>query len=148
MTRNTEMQMWTDGSFNMVFVGSVNAPATICGGYTNVASTPLIAEKPYIVIDKATEKHSLYVPRLERQKVGATQDFNSLADVIDFEDVYVATEKDDHATISAMLARYSAVILTPGNYDMQGSIAIQKDNAILMAIGYPVLTGSNGNPVI
>merc|ERR1719229_238704 len=91
-TRNTEMNSWNGGSWNMVFVGTPNAPDTNCGKYTNIPSTPVIAEKPYIVIDAQTSKHSLYVPRLEMDKIGSTKNYASLSDVIDFANVYVSTE--------------------------------------------------------
>merc|ERR1711971_823719 len=148
MTRNTEMKSWSGAAFNMVFVGATNAPAQTCGQITNTPSTPVIAEKPYIVIDKESGKHSLYVPRLEMNKVGATKDFTSMSDVIDFENVYVSTDKDDAEVISSKLNSGLAVILSPGNYQLSKSIEIKRDDAILMAIGFPVLTPTKGNNVI
>ena len=91
-------------------------PDTKCPGkYTNLHSVPVIAEKPYIVIDADTNKHKLYVPRLEVDKVGATKDYTTLSDVIDFENVYVSTDADDADVINAKLDSGLVVILSLAN---------------------------------
>jgi len=46
------MNKWTGGAWSFVYVGCKNAPNSSCGSgpnHVNVDSTPLIAEKPYIV---------------------------------------------------------------------------------------------------
>lgn len=109
------MNAWDGGSWNMVFAGATNVPDTSVHPpckYTNLPSVPQIAEKPYIVIDPKTNKHRLHVPRLETDKVGATKDYNTLSDVIDFENVYVSTDADDADVITAKLDSGLAVILS------------------------------------
>jgi hypothetical protein len=69
------MASWSGGSWNMVLVGNTNAPETHCGAqggtqFTKIDSTPIIAEKPYIV--KSDVGYSLMVPRLEKDKYGPT----------------------------------------------------------------------------
>ena len=54
-----------DGSWNMVYVGSKGAPGSSCSdsgskSITTIASTPLIAEKPFISSDGS--KYYLQVP--------------------------------------------------------------------------------------
>eukprot|EP01084_Bolivina_argentea_P275066 468997_1 len=148
-TRNSEMSSYNGGNWNMVFVGVKNAPNTHCNHiqYTTTGLTPIIAEKPYIVINN-TGLYNLYIPKVETNKYGATKDYTTLSNIIDFTNVYVSTEKDDADIINSKLNSGLAVILTPGNYNLSSSIKITHDNAILMGIGFPVLTPTNGNNVI
>lgn len=59
----------------MVLVGNTNLPGDHCGDtpgipFTSVESTPLIAEKPYII--KTDDGFSLMKPHLEKDKVGSS----------------------------------------------------------------------------
>lgn len=79
----------------MVFSGCNNAPASHCSNkdglpYTNIPSTPLIAEKPYI--SENGDKYFLNIPKVEHNKVGPTPGFKN-ADQVDFTNVFVADEK-------------------------------------------------------
>ena len=89
----------------MVFVGNDKGPESHCsrdGGkpYTTIDSTPVIIEKPYII--KSDSGFSLMVPRLEKNKVGPTPDYNN-ADEVSFDKVYVASDKDSADTINQKL---------------------------------------------
>lgn len=79
----------------MVFSGCNNAPSSHCSNkdglpYTNIPSTPLIAEKPYI--SENGDKYFLNIPKVEHNKVGPTPGFKN-ADQVDFTNVFVADEK-------------------------------------------------------
>ena len=52
-SRNTEWGKWVGGSWNMVFVGTVNPPSGNWPArpYTVIDQTPVAAEKPYLYID-------------------------------------------------------------------------------------------------
>ena len=97
----------------MVFTGCVGAPGSHCGNQgglpiTNTGATPLIAEKPYIT--EAGNRYTLNVPRVERNKNGPTGGWQN-SDKVDFSRVYVASETDSAATISAKLASGLHVVL-------------------------------------
>src|ERR1700751_3052684 len=56
--RNTQLDGWTNGVWNQVFSGVVNAPAQCfpasksCGGpYTTLAASPVTREAPYLYLD-------------------------------------------------------------------------------------------------
>jgi hypothetical protein len=98
------MKTYNGGNWNVVFVGSPGAPKSHCsnkGGhpYSTIASAPVIAEKPYIVMG-SDGKYTLMKPRIEFNKSGPTSNWSN-ADSIDFEHVFVASENDSAATISA-----------------------------------------------
>jgi len=151
-TRNTQLGNWAGGVWNMVFVGnSGHATPDHCsnaGGnpWTTVGQTPVIAEKPYIAIN-AQGKYTLRVPHVETNKVGPTSNYNNV-DQHDFSQVYVATESDSAATINSHLSQGLHVVLTPGNYQFSEALVISQANTVVIGIGFPVLTATNGNAVI
>lgn len=148
--RNTEASSWTHYNWNMVNVGSIGAPATQCGATgsgqaTNVPATPVIAEKPYIVIQNG--KYVLMVPGLETNKVGVTQNWQN-AHEVDFSDVYVASASDSAAHINSKLAEGLHLILQPGIYNLNDSLKVNKANTVVMGLGQATLVATNGKPAI
>jgi len=73
LSRNSSWSGWTNGNWNMVFVGCQNAPAASfpTPAYTVVDKTPVIREKPYLTIDKKGE-FLVFVPALRRNAQGAS----------------------------------------------------------------------------
>src|SRR5258705_168108 len=53
ISRNSEWGSWTGSNWNMVFVGVPQAPAGEWPAppYTKVAQTPIVREKPFLVVD-------------------------------------------------------------------------------------------------
>jgi len=150
MTRNAHMGSWSHGNWNMVFVGCKNAPSSHCGhpnAYTTVDATPLIAEKPYIWLDQSTHRYYLMVPKLERNKVGVTKDYDNV-DQIDFQNVFVATDQNTAAEINAKLQEGLHVVLSPGNYNLEDSIKITKSDTYILGIGFPTLIATKAVPCI
>jgi hypothetical protein len=151
ITRNTRINTWNGGVWNMVFVGnSGNVPASHCshtggGPYTTITQTPVIAEKPYITID-STGKFILKVPNWEFNKQGQTTNFDNAAS-IDFSSVYVATDKDSAATINAKLVT-EHVVLSPGIYTLTDSLNITRANTVLLGIGFATLIAPTGKPAV
>jgi len=150
LTRNSKFGNWNGGAFNMVFVGNTGAQTrNTCGGapeYTTVAQTPVIAEKPYLAIAN-NGSFSIRVPRVETNKAGPTSDFNNV-DVIDFSNVYVATSQDSAAKINGKLSQGRHLLLTPGIYKFSEPIVISNPNTVVLGIGFPTLTATNGNALI
>jgi len=150
-TRNSKMSRWNGGVWNMFFVGAPGAPPTHCGNggggpYTTVAQAPVIAEKPYIYMT-ATGTFVLRVPKVEFGKVGPTTNYDNAVDY-DFTQVYVATQSDSAQVINSKLSQGLHVILTGGNYQLETSINVTRDNTVILGIGFPTLTPTNGNPAI
>lgn len=150
LTRNAHIGSWSHGNWNMVFVGCKNAPSSHCGhpnAYTTVDATPLIAEKPYIMWDPSTHRYYLMVPKIERNKVGVTKDYDNV-DQIDFQKVFVATDQNTAADINAKLQEGLHVVLSPGNYHLEDSIKITKSNTYILGIGFPTLIATKALPCI
>jgi hypothetical protein len=154
-TRNTRMGGWINGIWNFVFVGCIGAPASSCGAitpltpYTNVAETPIIAEKPYMIID-AEGLYSLVIPGMEFNKVGPSFSHKGHhgTKIIDFKHVYIASPADTAAKINEMIKEGHQIILTPGLYYLDESINVDRDDLCILGIGYPTLIPTSGNSCI
>jgi len=72
------------------------------GPSTNVPSTPIIAEKPFITVD-ATGKFELRIPPVRTGTSGS--DFTTAPEVVGFESVYVSQPTDTAAVLNAKLGQ-------------------------------------------
>lgn len=145
------MKNYQGGNWNVVFVGSPGAPESHCSNtsghpYSTIASAPAIAEKPYIVMG-LDGKYLLMKPRIEFNKVGITPNWLN-ADTIDFEHVFVASETDSAATISAKIEAGNHIVLQPGQYHLDDSIKVNRHDVIILGLGMATLISTNGKACI
>src|SRR5689334_17106632 len=76
LTRNSTLDGWTNGVWNQVFSGVVNAPAecfpatATCGPYTTLPTSPVTRDAPYLYVDSAGE-YNVFVPAALRDSRGA-----------------------------------------------------------------------------
>lgn len=73
LSRNSKWARWSNGVWNMVFVGSVNAPNGDFPNppYTVVNKTPIIREKPYLHVDRSGQ-YFVFVPALQIDRQGVS----------------------------------------------------------------------------
>jgi len=166
---------WSNGVWSQVFVGCNGAPSSHCSNctgegtppcgclnctdpscvatctgnpYTTVAATPIIAEKPYIVCNDTGTSYQLIIPEIETNKIGTSVDNNTPVVSVDFTQVYVATPSDSAASINQQINLGYHVILTPGTYNLTEPIWINRDNTVVLGIGFPILISTTGKPCI
>lgn len=146
-------QGWDVGNWNMVYVGSIGAPASHCGkspqgapnAFTTVARTPVIAEKPFISISTAG-KYSLNIPKLRLDAEGV--DF-SPGDQVDFRYVYVTDASRDTAeSINAKLKEGLHVVLSAGIYVLDAPLELSTTGQVLLGLGLPSLIAAAGQPAV
>ena len=145
--RDSTVANWTGGVWNMVFTGVQGAPPTHCdntGGTpsTNVAATPIISEKPYIVYENATKKYSLRVPVLKKNSVGYNV-ANQGEQIIDFENVYVTKLTDTAQDMQAKLNQGLHLVISPGIYALDAPLYVNKSGTIVLGLGLATLVASN-----
>jgi len=78
ITRNSNIDGWTNGVWNQVFSGVVGAPAQCfpevspCSGpYTTLATSPVTREEPYLFLDSGG-KYNVFLPAVQRNSSGAS----------------------------------------------------------------------------
>jgi len=146
------------GIWNVVFVGSTQAPSTVWQNgtetgqaMTNVAAAPVVAEKPFITID-GDGKYWLQVPSVKRRYVGPSSHLGlkeAGIKSVPFADVFMAESKDTAATIQAKLDQCRNVVLTPGIYQLDHTLVLKTSGQVLLGIGMATLMAPlDGSPCI
>ncbi|HSY43503.1 MAG TPA: hypothetical protein VK811_06295, partial [Candidatus Acidoferrum sp.] len=132
---------------NMVFVGVANAPGQSWPNYTTITNTPLIREKPYLSLD-SNNNFVVMVPNLETNSSGTTwANGPTPATSIPISRFYIAQAGVDNAvSINAALNSGLNLILTPGVYNLTGTINVTNPDTVVIGLGYPTLVPSLGLP--
>jgi hypothetical protein len=150
--RDSTVAGWSGGAWNMVFTGVEGAPPSHCDNSgatpsTNILTTPVISEKPFITYDHSSEKFSLHVPSLKINSKG--NDFDTSNDKsIDFSNVYVTQLNDTATQINKKLSIGLNVIFSPGIYYITTPLIINHPNTIILGLGLATLVASNQTKTI
>jgi hypothetical protein len=152
LVRNSQLDGWTNGVWNQVFSGVVNAPAQCfpaqksCGGpYTTVATSPVTREAPYLYQD-STGQYNVFVPSVQHNTVGTSwANAATPGESISINRFFIAQPGDSAETINDALDSGRNLILTPGVYHLDKSIEVKRPNSVVLGIGFPTLIPDNGN---
>ncbi|QAY65384.1 immunoglobulin-like domain-containing protein [Paenibacillus protaetiae] len=145
--RNSSWNNWSNGVWNMVFVGDENVPSGVFpqDPYTKVDTTPVVREKPYLYVD-GDGNYQVFVPSLETNTKGVSwADGSTPGTSISIDDFYIAIEgQATSADINAALDAGKNVLFTPGNYHLEDTIHVTNPNTVILGIGLPTLIPDNG----
>jgi hypothetical protein len=152
VTRNSNLDGWSNGVWNQVFSGVIGAPAQCfpvapsCGGpYTTLATSPITREAPYLYTD-SKGNYNVFVPAVQFNSVGTTWGSGATPGAaLPISSFYIATPADTSETINAALASGMNLILTPGIYNLDHSIEITHQRTVVLGLGLPTLIPQNGN---
>ena len=151
LVRNSKLDGWSNGVWNQVFSGVVNAPAqcfpaqpNVCGPYTTLASSPVTREAPYLYVD-ARGHYKVFVPSVQRNSVGTTWGGGSVAgSSISIDDFFVAKPTDSVQKINSALAQGQNLLFTPGIYYLDRTIKVKRPGTVVLGLGFPTLVPNNG----
>ena len=151
LSRNSKWSHWTNGVWNMVFVGCENTPAGEFPSppYTVVKRTPVIREKPYLCVNR-TGRYFVYVPALQTGAQGVSWATGPTpGTAISIDRFYIAQPSTASAeSINAALAAGKHILFTPGIYPIDDTLRISKADTILLGLGVPSLVPASGRPAI
>ena len=151
ISRNSEWGSWTGANWNMVFVGVVSPPQGEWPSppYTKVELTPLVREKPFLVVD-AQGNWAVRVPELRKDSKGITWHGGSTPGrSIPLSRFYLARPDVDSAeSINVQLAKGKNVLFTPGIYELDNAIHVTRPNTILIGLGFATLKSTHGTPAM
>jgi len=147
ISRNADLRGLTSGgAWSNVYVGCTGPCAPSGGSITDqireprvsvVKKTPVIAAKPYIVIDDVG-KYALRVPHVAKDVVGAVLDAPYRE--IPFESVFLADASRHGAhEINEALRAGLDVVLAPGIFQLDHPIKMSRPGAVVMGLGYATL---------
>jgi hypothetical protein len=151
LVRNSTLDGWSNGVWNQVFSGVVNAPAQCfpaaasCGGpYTTVPTSRETRDAPYLYLD-GSGNYNVFVPAAQRNSVGADWAGGSTAGTsIPISDFFVAKPSDDAQTIDNAFSRGQNVIFTPGVYQLDRTLKVKRADTVVLGLGFPTLVPTNG----
>lgn len=151
MTRNSDFRAWKGANWNIVFVGVPHAPATSWPdpGYTTVDKAPVTREKPFLYVD-AHGAWWVRVPELQHDSAGVTWSSGETPGTsLPLSQFYIAhAGKDTAATLNRALAAGKNLLLTPGIYELDAPIRVQRKGTIVLGLGYATLHPTRGNAVL
>ena len=147
LTRNSVIGGWSNAVWNQVFAGVEGAPSDESfpnPPYTTLETTPVSREKPYLYID-AQGNYNVRVPAAQTETRGISwANGMTPGQTIPLSDFFVARPSDSVQTINNQLARGKNLLLTPGIYDIDKSIAVKRANTVVLGLGHATLTAVNG----
>ncbi len=150
LSRNSQWSTWSNGVWNQVFVGCVNAPSGAYPSepYTVVEQTPVIREKPFLYVDNSG-KYNMFVPALKTNSRGVSWT-NGLGagQSIPIDRFFIAKPETPVATINAALSQGYSLILTPGIYKLSEPIRVTKANTVVYGLGFATLQPTGGTPAM
>ncbi len=142
--RNSNIGGYLNGVWNMVNQGVVGAPATAFPAYTNVATTPVSIDEPYLYLD-ASGNYNVFVPSKQTNTSGASWIGGNTPGVSKpLSSFYVAQPGVTAATLNQALAQGLNLLFTPGVYNIDQTINVNRADAVVMGIGFPTLIPQNG----
>ncbi|KAH8166566.1 hypothetical protein CIB48_g1670 [Xylaria polymorpha] len=153
LSRNNKYGSWTNGVWNMVFVGDANAPCDDdfpTKPYTAISRTPVIREKPYLYITEQ-DQYEVFVPALQQNSQGPSWVDGNMTPgkSISINDFYIAHATDaSAASINAALEAKKHIIFTPGIYKLDNTLQVGNAETVILGLGQPSLIPLHGGPAI
>jgi hypothetical protein len=151
LVRDSSIGGWSNGVWNQVFSGVVGAPPQSFSTtpydpppYTTLATSPVTREKPFLYVD-ASGAYGVFIPALQHDSVGTTWGGGPAAGTtLPITDFFVASPTDSVVTINAALATGKNLLLTPGIYHLDRTIAVKRADTVVLGLGFPTLVPDNG----
>ena len=147
LTRNSEVAGWSNAVWNQVFAGVEGAPDDAAfpnPPYTTLDETPVSREKPYLFVDDSG-RYAVRVPAAHTGTRGVTwADGETSGRSIPITDFHIAKPGDSVGAINSALAKGKHLLLTPGVYDIGGTINVKRPDTVVLGMGHATLTAVGG----
>ncbi len=155
ITRNTDIDSWTNAVWNQVFCGDPGAPAQSFTGtsgdsggpesYTTLGTCPVTEEEPYLYTD-SSGNYNVFVPSVQTNSNGPTWvNGNTPGTSLPLSTFYVVNSASTPATINAALAAGDNLLVTPGVYNIGTTLNVTRADTKIVGLGFPTLISSSGN---
>ncbi|WP_329460374.1 coagulation factor 5/8 type domain-containing protein [Streptomyces sp. NBC_01497] len=146
ITRNSVVGGWLGFNWNIVFVGTDNAPATSFPSppFTNVARTPVVREKPFLHVDKAGA-WQVFVPAVRRDSHNTSWEAQRAAGTdVPLGDFHIAQPGASAAELNSALAQGKHLLITPGVYHLAQPLKITEPDTVVLGLGLATLIPDGG----
>jgi hypothetical protein len=149
VTRNSNLDGWTNGVWNQVFCGDAGAPAQSFGvkgknPYTTLATCPVTEEEPFLYTD-SHGNYRVFVPAVRRDSSGPTwTGGNEAGTSLPLSSFFIASPSTPASAMTAAMARGLNLILTPGVYDLDQPIVVPHPDTVVLGLGMATLVPQQG----
>jgi hypothetical protein len=148
VTRNSDIDGWSNGVWNQVFCGDPGAPAQNFnngGVYTTLATCPATEEEPFLYTD-SQGNYNVFVPAVQHDSSGPAWASGTEAGTsIPLSKFFVASPGTSGAAMTAAMARGLNLILTPGVYNLNQPIVVPHPDTVVLGLGMATLVPQHGN---
>ena len=148
VTRNSDLDSWSNGVWNQVFCGDPGAPAQNFGNggvYTTLATCPATEEEPFLYTD-SQGNYNVFVPAVQHNSSGPAWASGTEAGTsIPLSKFFVASPGTSGAAMTAAMARGLNLILTPGVYNLNQPIVVPHPDTVVLGLGMATLVPQHGN---
>jgi hypothetical protein len=146
LTRNSDVDLWTNAVWNQVFAGVNGAPAQSFPNppYTTLPTNPVSREAPFLTVD-GSGNWSVFVPDVQRNGSGTTWASGPTpGKSIPISDFFIAGPSDSVQAIDNALAQGKNLILTPGVYSVSQTIRVKRQDTVVLGLGMATIDAQNG----
>jgi hypothetical protein len=150
VTRNSDLDGWSNSVWNQVFCGDPGAPAQSFGvvsgtQYTTLGTCPVTEEEPFLYTG-SNGSYSVFVPAVQHNSSGPTWTSGTEAgSSIPLSNFFVANPSTSVLAINVALALGKSLILTPGVYNLNQPILVSRPNTVVLGLGMATLVPQRGN---
>ena len=155
ITRNSDIDSWSNGVWNQVFCGDPGAPAQSfasnsgdAGGpapYTTLATCPTTREEPYLYTDSAGN-YEVFVPSTQTNSSGPSWANGSTPGTsLPLSKFFIVRQSTTVAQINIALALGKDLLYTPGVYNVPSTIHVLWPDTKIVGLGFPTLIPTHGN---
>ncbi|HOU39651.1 MAG TPA: adenylyl cyclase [Promineifilum sp.] len=152
LVRNSIIGGWSNGVWNVVFSGVLGAPPNSFGStpydpppYTTLDVSPLTREKPFLYVDD-NGKFNVFVPTARMRSAGTTWSDGPAAGIsIPINKFFLARPTDSISKINLALKRGMNVIFTPGVYQIDKTLFVNRRDTVVLGLGIATLVPQHGN---
>ena len=150
VTRNSDLNGWSNSVWNQVFCGDPGAPAQSFGvtpgvQYTTLATCPVTEEEPFLYTG-SNGTDSVFVPAVQHNSSGPTWTSGTEPGTsIPLSNFFVANPSTSVLAINVALALGKDLILTPGVYDLDQPILVSRPDTVVLGLGMATLVPQHGN---
>jgi hypothetical protein len=155
ITRNSNLDGWSNGVWNQVFCGDNGAPVQSftsssgdSGGpapYTTLAACPVTDEAPYLYID-SSGRFQVFVPAPQQQSSGPSWvNGNTAGTSLPLSSFDVVNPSTSVNQINQALAAGENLLFTPGVYNVSRTIHVVRPDTKVIGLGFATLIPTYGN---
>ncbi len=146
LVRNSAIDGWTNGVWNQVFSGVINAPNQSFPNppYTTLETSPITRERPFLYVDTAGN-YNVFIPAAQTDSSGTSWATGPTpGSSLPIAEFFIATPATPLPRIHSALVQGRNVIFTPGVYNLDHPVVVSRADTVVLGLGFATLSPQKG----